>query len=233
MVALKHIHGSGIVHADIKLDNIVVNEARTRIKVCDFGTAMEMGRGESGEGNAYVASRFYRAPETILGVPSPATAAAAAATATGGGGDPSAGGGIDIWAAGCTLAELATGRILFAGHTNNEMIRLMMELRGRIPKRVLARARLRAEHFDEQMNFLRRDVDAVSRREVVRAMGMPNVATRDLWRVLVPDPADEPKDATEHRRLSQFRDILEKCLSLDPGKRLTATAALSHPFFSS
>jgi serine/threonine protein kinase len=48
-------------------------------------------------------SRFYRAPEIILGLKYEF--------------------GVDLWSAGCTIYELYTGKIMFPGHTNNDMLR--------------------------------------------------------------------------------------------------------------
>ena len=47
--------------------------------------------------------RFYRAPEIILGLKYEF--------------------GVDLWSAGCTIYELYTGKIMFPGHTNNDMLR--------------------------------------------------------------------------------------------------------------
>lgn len=69
---------------------------------------------------------------------------------------------VDLWSTAVTLYELSTGRILFPGKTNNEMLRLMMETRGRIPNRVIRRGTLRNEHFDEQCNFLYHEVDKIT-----------------------------------------------------------------------
>lgn len=44
---------------------------------------------------------------------------------------------LDIWSVGCCLYELYSGKMLFPGHTNNDMLRLHMELKGRFPKKML------------------------------------------------------------------------------------------------
>ena len=48
--------------------------------------------------------------------------------------------GIDMWSVGCTLYELYTGKILFPGKTNNHMIKLAMDLKGKMPNKVRAAA---------------------------------------------------------------------------------------------
>lgn len=44
---------------------------------------------------------------------------------------------LDIWSVGCCLYELYSGKMLFPGHTNNDMLRLHMELKGAFPKKML------------------------------------------------------------------------------------------------
>jgi len=63
--ALRHMEKLGIVHADLKPDNIVVNEKYNLLKVCDFGSAVE---ADDQELTPYMVSRFYRAPEIMMGL---------------------------------------------------------------------------------------------------------------------------------------------------------------------
>lgn len=60
---------------------------------------------------------------------------------------------IDVWAVGCTLFELYTGRTLLQGRTNNEMLRLMMELKGKLPIRMLKKGSFVKDHFDDDGMF--------------------------------------------------------------------------------
>jgi serine/threonine protein kinase len=52
---------------------------------------------------------------------------------------------MDMWSIGCCLFELYTGKILFPGNSNNEMLKLMMELKGPFPKKMLKKVRLSIE----------------------------------------------------------------------------------------
>ena len=66
---------------------------------------------------------------------------------------------IDLWSVACTLYELYTGRIMFPGKSNNEMLKLMMDLKGKIPNKVARKGMFKDSHFDPQMNFLYTEVD--------------------------------------------------------------------------
>jgi serine/threonine-protein kinase PRP4 len=63
-LALKLLKKCNILHADIKPDNILVNESKSVLKLCDFGSASD---AKDAEITPYLVSRFYRAPEIILG----------------------------------------------------------------------------------------------------------------------------------------------------------------------
>jgi len=85
-IALKHCKLNKVVHADIKPDNVLVSADTKKIKLCDFGTAFPESEASLVE---YLVSRYYRAPEIIIGYPY--------------------GCEIDIWSVACTLYELWSG----------------------------------------------------------------------------------------------------------------------------
>lgn len=72
--------------------------------------------------------------------------------------------GIDMWSSAATLYELYTAKILFPGKTNNEMLKLMMDVKGKIPNKVIRKGLFRDKHFDSQYNFLFTEVDKVTQR---------------------------------------------------------------------
>jgi len=72
--------------------------------------------------------------------------------------DPS----LDIWSIGCTLYELYTGKILFPGRSNNQMLLLMMELKGRFNGKMIKKAKFGDVYFDEMGGFESVEKDRVT-----------------------------------------------------------------------
>ncbi|XP_055702467.1 uncharacterized protein LOC129801435 [Phlebotomus papatasi] len=203
LLSLKLLKKTGILHADIKPDNILVNESHLILKLCDFGSASVITDNEI---TPYLVSRFYRAPEIILGIQYDY--------------------GIDMWSAGCTIYELYTGKILFSGKSNNQMLKFFMDLKGKFPNKVIRRGQFRDQHFDQNCNFLYHEIDKITEREkiVVQSVIKP---TRDLQQELI---ADQNLPDDQHRKVTQLKDLLEKLFVLDPAKRISLNQALAHPF---
>ena len=64
----------------------------------------------------------------------------------------------------CTIFELYTGKITFPGKTNNEMLKLMMEAKGKMPNKMIRKGMFKGQHFDENCSFLYVEVDKVTQR---------------------------------------------------------------------
>eukprot|EP00252_Welwitschia_mirabilis_P011909 TRINITY_DN2648_c0_g1_i1.p1 TRINITY_DN2648_c0_g1~~TRINITY_DN2648_c0_g1_i1.p1 ORF type:complete len:1047 (+),score=254.89 TRINITY_DN2648_c0_g1_i1:971-4111(+) len=200
-IALKHLKNCGVLHCDIKLDNILVNESKRVLKLCDFGNAMFSGKNDL---TPYLVSRYYRAPEIILGLPYDHA--------------------LDIWSVGCCLFELYVGRILFPGLSNNDMLKYHMELKGPFPKKMLRKGEFTAQHFDHDFNFHVCEEDPVSKKMTKRPM--VNIKHKDLNTLIPKSPGEDPK------MLASFKDLLDKIFILEPDKRITVSQALSHPFIT-
>jgi len=113
---LKYMHTGHMLHRDIKPSNILLN-SDCLVKVCDFGLARTAAQLDSDSANApvltdYVATRWYRAPEILLGSTSYTY-------------------GVDIWAVGCILGELLNGKPVFPGSSTMNQLDRILEITGR------------------------------------------------------------------------------------------------------
>lgn len=205
-IGLSLLRRCNIVHADIKPDNILVNDSRNMLKICDLGSASDAKESQITQ---YRVSRFYRAPEIILGLDYDFA--------------------IDMWSIGCTLFELYTGKILFTGPSNNQMLRAIMGCRGKFNHRMLRKARFAGYHFDDLLNFRSVEQDGLSGKDTMRVLNLSR-PTRDLRTRLISNV--KGMDDAEMKELNLFVDLLDRCLHLNPEKRCTPADALRHPFIS-
>jgi len=112
---LKYIHSANVIHRDLKPRNLLVN-SNCDLKICDFGLA----RVDDPENqdrcimSSYIATRWYRAPEVILGRRRYTK-------------------GVDMWSVGCILAELIGRKPLFPGRDSFHQITLITSIIGTPP----------------------------------------------------------------------------------------------------
>ncbi|XP_047997196.1 serine/threonine-protein kinase PRP4 homolog [Leguminivora glycinivorella] len=199
LLAIRHLKKLGIIHADIKPDNILVNEKKNTLKLCDFGSA---GKVDDAEPTPYLVSRFYRAPEIILGLPYSH--------------------GVDMWSTACTIYEMAVGKILFTGGSNNKMLKCFMDVKGKIPNKMARKGKFKDQHFNYNHNFLLHKKDEVTGREKVVEYSNIKV-TRDLGKEL-------GRSINDDRKVTHLRELLDKMLVLDSALRISPTDALKHIF---
>eukprot|EP00035_Acanthoeca_spectabilis_P034943 m.31678 g.31678 ORF g.31678 m.31678 type:complete len:390 (-) comp6958_c0_seq1:3722-4891(-) len=115
--SLAYIHNLGICHRDIKPQNLLVNSATGVLKLCDFGSAKRLVSGEPNV--SYICSRYYRAPELIFGATNYTCA-------------------IDVWSAGCVMAELLLGQPIFPGENGVDQLVEIIKVLGTPTKEEIA-----------------------------------------------------------------------------------------------
>ncbi|SPJ12693.1 mitogen-activated protein kinase 1 [Plasmodium sp. DRC-Itaito] len=117
--ALKYIHSGGLLHRDIKPSNILVN-SECHIKVADFGLARSISTHINENKipvlTDYVATRWYRAPEILLGSTNYTE-------------------GVDMWSLGCIMGELLCGKPLFTGNSTMNQLEKIIQVIGKPNKK--------------------------------------------------------------------------------------------------
>ena len=111
---LKYIHSADLLHRDLKPSNLLLN-SECHMKVCDFGLARSIDKRDNTNQpilTDYVATRWYRAPEILLGSNNYTKSA-------------------DMWSVGCILAELLLGKPFFPGTSTLNQLDRVMEVTGR------------------------------------------------------------------------------------------------------
>lgn len=115
--AIKYMHSGELLHRDMKPSNILLN-SECQVKVADFGLARSVAHSESGDAGSnpvltdYVATRWYRAPEILLGSTCYTK-------------------GVDMWSLGCILGELLCGKPIFPGTSTMNQLERVVSLTGR------------------------------------------------------------------------------------------------------
>ncbi|EGD90742.1 CMGC/CDK/CDK5 protein kinase [Trichophyton rubrum CBS 118892] len=109
MRGIAFCHDNRVLHRDLKPQNLLINN-KGQLKLADFGLARAFGIPVNTFSNEVV-TLWYRAPDVLLGSRTYNTS-------------------IDIWSAGCIMAEMYTGRPLFPGTTNEDQLQKIFRLMG-------------------------------------------------------------------------------------------------------
>lgn len=109
---LKYMHSAELIHRDIKPANLLL-DSNCLVKVCDFGLCRSVGQVQATSSvlTDYVATRWYRAPEILLGSTCYTKA-------------------VDIWSVGCILGEMLLGKPIFPGSSTMNQLDKIMEITG-------------------------------------------------------------------------------------------------------
>ena len=186
-----------------------------RVKVIDFGSASHVSKTVC---NTYLQSRYYRAPEIILGLPFCEA--------------------IDMWSLGCVVAELFLGWPLYPGSSEYDQIRYISQTQGLPTEHMLNSASKTAKFFN-------RDVDTTypfwrlkTPDEHEGETGTKSKEARkyifncidDIGQVNVPTDLEGGQLLAEKTDRREFIDLLKRMLTIDQERRITPAEALNHAF---
>uniref|UniRef100_A0A8C2ZMX6 non-specific serine/threonine protein kinase n=1 Tax=Cyclopterus lumpus TaxID=8103 RepID=A0A8C2ZMX6_CYCLU len=216
--ALMKLRSLGLIHADLKPENIMlVDPSRQpyRVKVIDFGSASHVSKAVC---STYLQSRYYRAPEIILGLPFCEA--------------------IDMWSLGCVIAELFLGWPLYPGASEYDQTRYISQTQG-LPAEYLLSAGTKTTRF------FNRDPDSTyplwrlkTQEDHEGETGIKSKEARkyifncldDMAQVNMSSDLEGSEMLAEKADRREFIDLLTKMLTIDADKRITPIETLNHPF---
>jgi len=218
LTALLKLKQLGLIHADLKPENIMlVDPSRQpyRVKVIDFGSASHVSKAVC---NTYLQSRYYRAPEIILGLPFSEA--------------------IDMWSLGCVIAELFLGWPLYPGSSEYDQIRYISQTQGIPAEHMLNNATKTTKFFyrdnESTYPFWRLKTPEEHEGET----GIKSKEARkyifncldDMGQVNVPNELEGGELLAEKADRREFIDLLKRMLTMDQERRITPGEALQHSF---
>ncbi|VDO62492.1 unnamed protein product [Heligmosomoides polygyrus] len=214
LTALLKLKSLGLIHADLKPENIMLVDPTNqpfRVKVIDFGSASHRSKAVT---NTYLQSRYYRAPEIILGLPFREA--------------------IDMWSLGCVIAELFLGWPLYPGSSEYDQIRFIVQTQGLPPTEMLEKAAKLHRFFKEMKSLLLQTVEEYE----ASGVHVKSKETRkyiftfldDISRVCYGFESDPIEQICDRLDRQEFVEILKKMLVLNQDFRLTPLEGLEHKF---
>uniref|UniRef100_A0A8C2IRY7 Mitogen-activated protein kinase 15 n=1 Tax=Cyprinus carpio TaxID=7962 RepID=A0A8C2IRY7_CYPCA len=210
--ATKYLHSGNVIHRDQKPSNILL-DSDCFVKLCDFGLARSLYQIQEDAVNPalteYVATRWYRAPEILLGSSRYTK-------------------GVDMWSIGCILGEMLLGKPLFPGtSTINQIEKIMSAIPHPSTEDVLA---IRSEYGASviQRMLLRPQVPI----DEILPASVPPDALDLVQRLLVfnPDKRLSAEEALQHPYVSKFHNparepslVYDVILPVDDDVQLSVT----------
>uniref|UniRef100_W5LD12 mitogen-activated protein kinase n=2 Tax=Astyanax mexicanus TaxID=7994 RepID=W5LD12_ASTMX len=164
---------------DLKPNNLAVDE-NCELKILDFGLA----RHAEMEMTGYVVTRWYRAPEVIFNWMH--------YTQT-----------VDIWSAGCILAEMITGQVLFPGNDSMDQLNMILELTGTPNSSLVQKMQSKDARSYVQSLPVQKKKDF---RKVFPTMDPCTVDVLEKTLMLDPESRFTAKDGLSHPYLNEFHD---------------------------
>uniref|UniRef100_A0A8C9HRD3 non-specific serine/threonine protein kinase n=1 Tax=Piliocolobus tephrosceles TaxID=591936 RepID=A0A8C9HRD3_9PRIM len=216
--ALKKLKSLGLIHADLKPENIMlVDPVRQpyRVKVIDFGSASHVSKTVC---STYLQSRYYRAPEIILGLPFCEA--------------------IDMWSLGCVIAELFLGWPLYPGALEYDQIRYISQTQGLPGEQLLNVGTKSTRFFCKETDMSHSGWRLKTLEEHEAETGMKSKEARkyifnsldDIAHVNTVMDLEGSDLLAEKADRREFVSLLKKMLLIDADLRITPAETLNHPF---
>jgi cyclin-dependent kinase-like len=197
--AINYIHSLDLIHRDIKPENILITTENI-IKLCDFGFARAMP-SKGGALTDYVATRWYRAPELLLG-------------------STSYGKEVDYWAVGCIMGEISDGQPMFPGENELNQLNLIQKLLGPLTP-------FQQEMFFSNPRYSGHKFDSIHKPETIerRYYGKLNKTAVALMKALLKlDPKERlsGNDVLLHPYFEDIRSEDPEFINLKLNKKIAA-----------
>ncbi|CAI2730394.1 unnamed protein product [Schistosoma spindalis] len=247
LCCLELLFRNKVIHCDLKPENILLRRpGKSKIKVIDFGSSCYINECPYN----YIQSRFYRAPEIILGLPY---------------GTP-----IDMWSLGCILAEFITGEPLFPGEDAFDQLACIMEILGIPPMQMIKKGSQSHHYFNnngqplymieqqkhpygneqsdktkEALNNLNKSLNSSSTKHKRSGSNKRQKLRKSPGSMTLVDALTSSKNSSVclpssdktnigHKIPQPFDpdmvDFLERCLKWNPDERMNPLEALDHPW---
>ena len=225
--AIEQVHRMGVIHCDIKPENILLkiniekNKSDISVKLTDFGSSCLKNNPLF----THVQSLFYRAPEVILGIPYSQA--------------------IDIWSIGLVAIELFLGGPLLPGYSEYDQLTKIIKIIGKIPDTMLIRNGKKISNFyhydkDKNIYILRepKEGEIFDDKENIynndfkipfNISGLDDLLTMKRGSKIKGVEMNNSQSSTE---LISFIHFLKCMITILPEKRWTASQLLNHPFIT-